>query len=234
MNIVALVPARSGSKRVLNKNIRKLGGIPLIGYTVLAAKRSSLVDRIIVTTDSEEIAKIAVTYGAEAPFLRPENLAGDDATEFEYHLLAMNWLKSNEQYDTDLIVNLYPTTPFRTTESIDKGIRLMAENPDADSLRSAKKCSEHPYKMWITNGDTLTPFVDDVPAETHTFSYHLLPKIYIQNASIYISRKETLLRFGNTIGEKVVGLIMDDVESIDINSELDFALAEHHIESNQK
>ena len=214
-----------------NKNIRKLGGVPLIGHSVIAAGNAKLVDRIIVTTDSQEIADIAVQYGAEAPFLRPPEISGDASTELEYHLHAVKWLKDHEGYDAQIIVNLYPTSPLRKPETIERGVQLMLDNPSADSLRSVKLCSEHPYKMWITDGDKLKPFVDNVAMETHTFSYHLLPKAYIQNTSVYITRRNTLENFGNTIGEEIVGLIMDDIESIDINSELDFALAEKYLTS---
>lgn len=224
--ILALIPARAGSKRVKNKNIRLLGDKPLIAYTIIAAKKSKYIEKIIVSTDSAKIAKIAKTYGAEVPFLRPKEISNENSTEYEFHYHALQWLKVNEQYEPDIIVNLYPTTPFRKTLTIDKAIEKLISNPQADSLRSLKKCSEHPYKMWISNEDIIRPFVNTKNPSDHTAAYHLLPQVFIQNASIYIVRKNVITKFKNTIGKIVVGYEMNEVESLDINIPLDFYKAE--------
>lgn len=226
IKILALIAARAGSKRVKGKNIKLLHGKPLIAYTIEAAKKSKFITRIIVTTDSHEIAQIAKKYGAETPFLRPINLAKDSSTEYEFHQHAINWLKNNENYVPDLIVNLYPTTPFRKASSIDKAIELIISHPEADSLRSVTKCTEHPYKMWCVQGDYLKPFVKNKDSGNHTLSYQLLPEIYIQNASIYITTPKTLQKYKSTVGNKVLRFIMDADESLDINSKNDFILAE--------
>lgn len=230
--ILALIPARAGSKRIKNKNIRLLAGKPLIAWTIEAAKTSKLINRIIVSTDSVEIAAVARKFGAETPFLRPKKISGEFSTEFEYHQHAIDWLKKNEQYSPDMIVNLYPTTPFRKAATIDNAVNLILKHKNADSLRSVKKCAEHPYKMWAVRGDYLEPFVKTKNQANHTFSYQLLPEVYIQNASIYITRPSTLRKCGNTVGRKVLKFIMDEKESVDLNTELDFLYAENLIKNN--
>lgn len=224
--ILGLIPARSGSQRVKNKNIRMLGGKPLIGYTIEAAINSKLLDRVIVTTDNIEIANIARQFGAEVPFLRPAEISQSISTELEYHIHALNWLKKNENFEPALIVNLYPTTPFRKASSIDNAIRMINDNQQAHSLRSILKCTEHPYKMWIKQGTFLEPFVHSTDINIHTLAYQQLPIIYKQNASIYITRPSTIFKFKSTIGEKVLAFEMDFFESIDINNETDWLIAE--------
>jgi CMP-N,N'-diacetyllegionaminic acid synthase len=229
--VIALIPARSGSRRVPNKNIRKLGGKPLIAYTIEAALQSRLVDRVVVSTDSERIAEIARRYGAEIPFLRPSLIASANSTEFEFHKHALDHFTDIEGRDPELIVNLYPTSPFRQARTIDEAIRAIKNNKLAHSLRSMRLCAEHPYKMWtFATGRLVRPFVDK-KGRTQTLSYHLLPKVYIQNASIYIVRPSTLRRFRNTVGTRVLGFLMSEEESIDINSPLDLFMANTYLKS---
>jgi CMP-N,N'-diacetyllegionaminic acid synthase len=229
-NIIALIPARGGSQRVKGKNIRELGGKPLIAYTIEAALAVKNIDRVIVSTDNDEIADIAMKHGAEVPFLRPPELSTSDATEYAFHAHAVDTLQTQESYQVDMIVNLYPTTPFRKQESISRALDIMLEDPNADSLRSVRKCKEHPYKMWVKNGSYLNRFVRVDDPSKQTLSYHLLPEVYIQNASIYIVRKETLVKYQNTIGENVICFEMDDTESIDINYDMDFLFASHLVD----
>lgn len=226
MNVLAFIPARAGSKRVSNKNILPLGGKPLIGYTIEAAKKARLVTRVIVSTDSKEIASVSRSFGAEVPFLRPNEIAQTDSTEMQFFIHALDWLAEHEGYIPDLIVLLYPTSPFRKPESIDKAIETMLAHPEADSLRSVRLCSEHPYKMWVTEGEYLQPFVKTADQNKHTLSYQLLPTVYIQNASIYITKPQTILEKGSPTGDIIVPFIMDEVESVDINTPLDFKFAE--------
>ena len=149
MNILAFIPARAGSKRVPNKNLLPLKGKPLIAYTIEAALKAQRVTRIIVSTDSEEIAAVARTHGAEVPFLRPAEIAQSDSTEMQFFTHALDWLLVHEGYSPDLLVLLYPTSPFRKSASIDAAIEKMLGHPEADSLRSIRLCNEHPYKMWV-------------------------------------------------------------------------------------
>lgn len=226
MKILAFIPARSGSKRIPKKNIILLRGKPLIAYTIEAAKRSKYINRIVVSTDSKEIADIAKKFDAEVPFLRPSNISKADSTEMEFFSHALDWFIENEDYIPDLIVLLYPTSPFRKAESIDKAIEEMLKNPEADSLRSIRLCSEHPYKMWIIEDGYLKPFVKTEDPNIHTLSYHLFPKVYIQNANIYITKPSTIKNKKSPTGDIIIPFVMDELESIDINNPLDFQLAE--------
>ncbi len=226
MKILGFIPARSGSKRIPKKNLASLRGKPLIAYTIESAKRSKYINRVVVSTDSEEIASISKSFGGEVPFLRPENISKSNSTEMEFFEHALEWFSKNENYEPDLIILLYPTSPFRSPESIDRAIEEMFKHPEADSLRSIKLCSEHPYKMWVIENGYLKPFVEDKNPNTHTLSYQLFPKIYIQNASIYITKPSTIRKKKSPIGETVIPFIMDEVESIDINNQLDLQFAE--------
>jgi N-acylneuraminate cytidylyltransferase len=226
MKTIALVPARGGSVRIPNKNIAPLCGRPLISYTIDAAKRANNVDRIVVSTNSPEIASIAKAHGAEAPFLRPDAISGADSTEFQFLDHALDWLERNEGYDPDLIVLLYPTSPLRKAESIDRAIEEIRKHPEADSLRSVRKCSEHPYKMWMIESGRLAPFVKHPDPNVHTLSYHLLPEVYIQNASIYITRPSVIRGKRTPTGDVILPFVMDARESIDVNDPVDFLLAE--------
>lgn len=232
--ILALIPARSGSKRVKNKNIRPLAGKSLIAYTIEAAKKSQLINRIIVSTDSKEIAKIAQKHGAEVPFLRPAEISQDDSTEYQYYSHALNWLKENEWYEPDLIVNLYPTSPLRKPETIDKAIKRLLAHPEADSLRSVKKATQHPYKMWRIVGEYLEPLTPSKNNNLHTFSIQLFPEIYIQNSSIYIIKTKSFYQYRATIGNVILSFEMDEEESLDVNTELDFQVAEKLLQEHKR
>lgn len=235
MKILALIPARGGSQRVPMKNIKSLNGKPLIAYTIEAAKRSRPIHRVVVSTDAEEIALVAKDYGAETPFRRPAEIAKPDSTEMEFFKHALDWLQTNEGYEPDLIVLLYPTSPFRKAESIDRAIEEILRHPEADSLRSVRKCTEHPYKMWTLDQGLLTPFVkEDTDKNVHTLSYHLLPEVYIQNASIYITRPKTIREKGSPMGDVILSFVMDDVESIDVNTSIDFAFAERVMKKGER
>jgi len=225
MEILGLVPARAGSERVKNKNIRLLGNQPLIAYTISCALKSKLLTKVVVSTDSVEIAEIAKDFGAEVPFLRPAEISTSYSTELEFHHHALSALEKQCNFIPDLIVNLYPTCPFRKSSSIDRAIALLLENHEFDSLRSVTPCTEHPYKMWIKENKEIKPFVQSSDYEKHTLSYQMLPKVYIQNACIYISRYQTIMEKGSTLGDKILGFEMDQKEALDINNELDFKLA---------
>jgi len=229
---MALILARGGSQRIPRKNIKLLGGKPLIAYTIEAAKKSKYINRIIVSTDDDEIAKVAKEYGAEVPFYRPKEISQSSSTELEAFEHALNWLKENEGYVPDIIVKLFPTSPFRRVESIDNCIELMFKNPEADSVRSVRKCTEHPYKMWKIEGNFLEPFIpwDQKPKEAHTLSYQVLPPVYVNNASIDVTKPETILKKKSITGTKILAYVMDEIESVDINNMLDFYFAEMLIE----
>ena len=230
MKTLALIPARSGSQRVPGKNIKLIQGKPLIAYTIEAAKASRLIDKVLVSTDSQAVADTAIDFGAEAPFLRPPEISRSDSTEMQFLEHALDWLREHERYEPDLIVLLYPTSPLRKPESIDAAIRDMIRHPEADSLRSVRLCSEHPYKMWIIKDGYLRPFVKAEDSAVHTLSFQSLPTVYIQNAGIYITKPATIRLKKTPVGDIVVPFIMDEVESLDINNPLDFEFAEYYLD----
>ena len=230
MKILGFIPARAGSKRIPNKNIKPLGNKPLIAYTIEASLKSKHINRTIVSTDSKVIAAVARQYGAEVPFIRPESISKTNSTEMEFFEHALSWLEQKENYEPDLIVLLYPTSPFRKPESIDHAIENIQKHPEADSLRSIKLCTEHPYKMWVEKNGYLKPFINDKDYSIHTLSYQVLPTVYIQNACIYITKPATIRNKKSPTGNIIISFIMDEEESIDINNPTDFEFAEMKIE----
>lgn len=237
LKILCLILARGGSKRIPNKNIKILGGKPLIAYTIECAKKSKYINRIIVTTDSDKIAKVAESYGVQVPFRRPANISKSDSSEFDAFIHVLEWLKENENYVPNIIVKLFSTSPFRKVESVDRAVKLLLSSPKADSVRSVCLCSEHPYKMWSIDkkNNFVKSFVSikSKPAQAHTFAYHLLPQVYIQNASIDVVRTDVIYKKRSIIGDKIIPFVMDEFESIDINTPLDFMLAQEMIKAEQ-
>ena len=230
MKVLCLIIARGGSQRVPNKNIKPLAGRPLIAYSIEAAKRSRYVNRIIVSTDSDAIAETAVKEGAEAPFRRPAEISQSHFTELEAVEHTPAWLRDHESYEPDLVALLRPTTPFRKSETIDAAIELLLKDPSAHCVRTVKLCSEHPHKMWVMERDgqrmrSFVPLEHKLP-EAHTLSYHLLPIVYVQNASMDVLRPSNIWQLRSTTGTEIIPLVMDEMESVDINSPLDFLLAE--------
>jgi N-acylneuraminate cytidylyltransferase len=230
MKILSVIIARGGSQRVPNKNIRLLAGRPLLAYSVEAAKRSRYVQRVVVSTDSDAIADIAAMEGAEVPFRRPGEISQGHSTELEAMEHALGWLRDHEAYEPDLVVLLRPTSPFRTTATIDRGIDLLINDPSAHCVRTVRLCSEHPHKMWVMDKDgrrirSLIPVEQKLP-EAHTLSYQVLPTVYIQNASMDVFRPSNVWQLRSTTGTEIIPLVMDELESLDINTELDFVLAE--------
>ena len=230
MEILGLIIARGGSQRVPHKNIKPLGGRPLLAYTVEAARGSRYITRVIVSTDSEAIAQVAIQEGAEAPFRRPAEISQSHSTELEAVEHTLSWLREHERYEPDLVALLRPTTPFRKSETIDAAIELLLKDPSAHCVRTVKLCSEHPHKMWVMEREgqrirSFVPLEHKLP-EAHTLAYHLLPIVYVQNASMDILRPSNIWQLRSTTGTEVIPLVMDEMESVDINSPLDFLLAE--------
>ncbi len=227
MKTLALITGRSGSKRLPQKNIKNLGNIPLIAWSIRCAKYSEYINKIIVTTDSQEIADLAKSYGAETPFLRPKEFASDDAPEILAIKHALEWLNNFESYTPDLIVLLRPTSPFRKPSTVDAAIRLMKETPYAHSARSVSKCKEHPHKMWKIKDGMLTSFVPErqKQKEAHNLGYQALPEAWIQNASFDVLKPSVIAKYNSTTGKKILPIPMNELESIDINTELDFITA---------
>lgn len=149
MEVLAIIPARSGSKSVIDKNIRIVAEKPMLAWSIEHAKASRLINRVIVSTDSERYADIAREYGAEVPFIRPAEYATDTALDIDVFRHALNWLAENEGYHPDIVVQLRPTYPKRNPKDIDAMIEMLANAPEADSVRSVALAGEVPYKMWV-------------------------------------------------------------------------------------
>jgi redox-sensitive bicupin YhaK (pirin superfamily) len=148
MEVLAIIPARGGSKGIPGKNIRDFAGHPLLTYSIAAGLQAELVTRVIVSTDSEAIAEVARRYGAETPFLRPAEFAQDNTLDLPVFQHALTWLAENEGYRPDIVVQLRPTSPVRPANLVDQAVRLLADHPEADSVRGVVPAGENPHKMW--------------------------------------------------------------------------------------
>lgn len=227
LNILAIIPARSGSKTVKDKNIRLINKKPMMAYSIKHALQSRFINRVIVTTDSEEYAQIAIIYGAEIPFLRPEKYAQDDSLDIHVFKHALETLLEKEHYRADIIVHLRPTYPIRNVEDIDNMIKLLLERK-ADSVRCIAPAKETPYKMWREDKDGLiTPVLLDIK-EGYNMPRQKLPKIYYQNACIDVINASTIMDLHSMTGNDILGYKME--ENYDIDTEEDFRRAELRLE----
>lgn len=229
---VAFVPARSGSKRIENKNVKLLAGHPLLSYTIQAALDSGIFNSVICVTDSPLYAEIASYYGAEVPTLRPTEISTDYSPDIDWIVWILEFLREkNRKYDIFSI--LRPTSPFRTKESIKQAYSAFIKDRSADSLRAVGKCQEHPGKMWVIRGNRMLPILPFQNSSTpwHSSQYSTLPEVYVQDASLEIAWSRTPL-IGRTIaGETIMPFISKGLEGFDINEPNDWALAETFLNS---
>lgn len=230
MKIYAIIPARGGSKGVPGKNIKLLAGRPLIGWTIEEAKKSKYISKVFVNTDDKRIAEIAQTFGAEI-FIRPKELAEDltqDLPVFAHHLLDLE-IRNDLP---NIVVDLRATAPLRKTSRIDEGIKLLidAGHKKADSVRAVSVASKHPYKMWKIENGFLSPLfteTEDGLKEPYNAPRQVLPAIYQNNGAMNAFWPKTVLEKKSMTGDKILGFPMEDWESINIDSELDFFAAEY-------
>lgn len=238
MEILAIIPARSGSKSVPDKNIRMVGGKPMLVHSIEHARASKLITRVILSTDSRKYAEIGREAGAEVPFIRPAEYATDTATDLEVFEHALKWLKNNEGYEPDIVVQLRPTYPIRRVEDIDTMINMLCACPQADSVRSMSPATEIPYKMWAFEDDFLmktgrnpegdgfegrderiVPVTDSIK-ESYNMPRQALPVAYYQNACIDVMRSSTVLEKHSMTGDVILGYVMKDNYDIDSEAEL--------------
>ena len=233
-NIVALIPARSGSKRVPDKNIRPLAGHPLMAYSIAAAVQSKIFKAVIVSTDSQRYADIAEHYGAEVPFLRPAKIAGDTSPDIEWVEHTLSQLRSNGQ-DYEFFSILRPTSPFRLPETIQRACKQFLAAEGVDSLRAVEKCQQHPGKMWIVRGSRMLPLLPMGPAQQpwHSSQYPSLPEVYVQNASLEIARSRVIFEEKTIAGNVLMPFFTKTHEGFDVNSEYDWQLAEHMVQKGE-
>lgn len=229
--ILAVIPARGGSKSIPRKNIKILAGKPLIAWTIEAAKKSKYLTRIIVSTDDREIAEIAKKCGAEAPFLRPAVISGDLATDVEFLVHALDFLKERDGYEPEIILRLPPTSPLRTAAHIDLGIETLLKNPEADAVRPVTEAPKHPYKMWSlsTDGKYLEPFLAKHITgmeEPYNMPRQVLPKVYVHTGAMDVMRLRTIRELKSTSGKRLAYFFMKPEDSVNIDTALDFDLAE--------
>lgn len=217
MKTVAIIPARGGSKGVPKKNIKLLGGYPLIAYSIIASKLSSKIERTIVSTDSQEIADIAVSYGAEVPFLRPSEIAQDNSTDLQLFQHAINWFKESESVVSDLLVHLRPTTPLRIPSEIDRAITHIEEHPDASSLRSAHELPEPPQKMFQINEKGFFEgfFPDDPRPGYYNLPRQLFPKAYHPNGYVDIIKTNIVQKTKFLYGSDIAAFVTPFVVEVD-------------------
>ena len=221
MNILAIVPARSGSKSVVNKNIRLINNKPMMAYSIEHALNSKLINRVIVSTDSEEYAEIARQYGAEVPFIRPAEYATDTALDIDVFRHALTFLKETEGYEADIVVQLRPTYPYRDPADIDAMIQLMIDDPQTDAVRSVMLNEVVPHKMWYMADDNqITPILTDIP-EAYNMPRQQLPKTYYQNGNVDVLRPANIFEMNSRTGKKIKGYEMN--EMYDVDTEADFA-----------
>lgn len=228
LNILGVVGARSGSKSVPNKNIRLLAGKPLLAWIVEAAKKSKYINRVVLSTDSEEYTAIGRQYGAETPFLRPAEFANDTASDIDYLTHAVDWLEKNEGWKADIILRLPPTTPLCTAEHIDGVIEILLKDASATSARTIAPASKHPYKLWKTEGEALVPFI---PKEVTGFSEPSnMPRQALIPAFSHVDaiavRYDTLMRDKLLTGSRIRYFKISKDAAVDIDNENDFLLAE--------
>lgn len=231
---VAFIPARSGSKRVPNKNIRPLAGHPMLAYSVRAAIDSGVFDRVICATDSEEYAEVAMHYGAEVPFLRAAEISGDKSPDIEWVVWMLRQLQAAGQ-DFGIFSILRPTSPFRLPETIRRAWQMFIEDPTADSLRAIEKCKQHPGKMWVVRGKRMLPVMPFTHGGTpwHSSQYAALPEIYAQDASLEIAWSRIALEQNSIAGEAIIPFISQGLEGFDINDPEDWWMAEYLLANKQ-
>jgi CMP-N,N'-diacetyllegionaminic acid synthase len=209
--ILALIPARGGSKSIPRKNLLMLAGKPLVAYSIEQALASRHITRTIVSTDDPEIADVSRRCGAEVPFMRPDELAQDLSADVDVFRHALEWLRDHGGYYCDLVVHLRPTAPVRRVALIDQAIETMVIRRDADSLRSVSRPEQTPYKMWRIVDGRLEPLLQLAGhAEAHSLPRQELPEVYWQNGYVDIVRPHAVLDLGLMAGRRIVPFIVRD------------------------
>jgi len=233
-SVVALIPARAGSKRVAGKNVRPLAGHPVLAYSIASALESGVFSAVVVSTDSEQYAAIARHYGAEVPFLRPVELAGDVSPDIDWVEHALSTL-AGQGRRFDCFSILRPTSPFRQADTIRRAWAAFDADGAADSLRAVERCSQHPAKMWVVRGRRMLPLMPFGPAGQpwHSSQYPSLPEVYVQNASLEIARTRVVFEGRTIAGEVVMPYFTTGYEGFDVNNPLDWRIAEEVIRTGE-
>jgi len=229
--VLCVIGARGGSKRVPNKNLRLLAGRPLMAYTIQAAKASNAIDRIVLSTEDERIAQVGRDLGVEVPFLRPPELASDDAKLPPVTKHAMEFM-DRAGFRADIVVQLQPVCPFVPPEKITESIEKVASGRASSAVSLRKVTSGHPYRMKVIvdpKDGIFRNFITDIDVDTFQSSYHL-PEVYCSTGAIYTRRRDLLDNYNGkdfALGNRPVAVVLDEIEAMDIDYPLDFEIAEH-------
>ncbi len=210
--VLALIPARGGSKGIPLKNVMMIAGKPLITYSILQARESERINRVLVSTDDEEIARVAIEWGAEVPFIRPTEYAQDLSPDIDVFRHALTWLKKGEGYSPDLLVHLRPTGPARRINLIDQAIDLLVAHPEADAVRSVSVALQTPYKMWhVKSEGYLEPVlrIDGIP-DCQSVPRQRLPIVYWQNGYVDVIRPRAILDKNSMWGERALPFVVNE------------------------
>jgi CMP-N,N'-diacetyllegionaminic acid synthase len=228
-SVVGLIPARSGSERVPGKNVRPLGGHPLLAYAVATALQACVFQRVVCSTDSGKIAEVAQRYGADVPFLRPPELATSTSPDIEW--ITYTLAELGEHYDLFAIVRA--TNPFRGPDTFVRGLRQLLATPEADSIRAVERAKQHPGKMWVVEGKTMRPLLDQSHLEVawHAGQYQALPEVYTQNSALEIAWTRVVSQTGTREGKVVTPFFTRGYEGFNIDDEEDWDRARALIES---
>ena len=228
---VALIGARAGSERVPGKNVRQLAGHPLLAYAIETARQSEVFDRIVVSTDSEAIAKVARWYGADVPFLRPAEYSTSTSPDIDW--IAWTLPRLEERFDLFAIVRA--TNPFRGPDVVRRGLDQLLATPEADSIRAVELVKQHPGKMWVLDevGRLMRPLLDQSHLDVawHAGQYQALPPVYVQNSALEIAWTRVVEATGTREGRMLAPFLTAGYEGLNIDDEDDFARAEQLVAS---
>jgi YrbI family 3-deoxy-D-manno-octulosonate 8-phosphate phosphatase len=230
--VLAIVPARGGSKGIPRKNIHLFAGYPLIAYSIAAGLQAETVTRVLVTTDDEQIAEVARHHGAETPFLRPAELAGDRTLDLPVFHHALTWLAEHESYHPDAIVHLRPTTPVRPPDLVDRAAHILLDHPEADSVRGLTPAHQNPFKMWLMDDEEspIRPLMT-VPGidEPYNAPRQGLPTAYAHTGLIDAMRPDTILKLNSMSGHTILPILFDPAYSADLDTPDDWRRAEERV-----
>lgn len=224
--VVAIIPARGGSKSIPRKNIKLLNGIPLIAYSIEAGLQSKYVDRVIVSTDDEEIAQVAIEWGAEVPFIRPANLAEDKTVDFPVYEHAVKWLETEENYRADIVIQLRPTSPCRPLNCVDEAIEILGKS-NADSVRGVVPSGQNPYKMWRISDNVLQPLLESEFEEPYNMPRQKLPPTFWQTGHIEVIHYQTIMQQRSLTGKVISPYVLEPEYAIDLDNLYQWNYAEY-------
>lgn len=233
--VLAIIPARGGSKGIPGKNIKIFAGYPLIAYSIMAGLQAKAVTRVVVSTDHEDIAKIARQWGAETPFIRPNRLAQDDTLDLPVAQHCLEWLAEHDGYKPEVVVWLRPTSPIRPRACVDDAIQLLLDHPHADCVRGVVPAGQNPYKMWTIETQTqkMIPLLGvEGIAEPYNAPRQVLPDVYWQTGHIDVQWTKTILEKNSMTGDFVLPLKIDPRYTVDLDIPADWANAEDVVLNN--